>query len=113
MGQGITTVIRKLADGEDGRLVSQKTIFPQSKLRLFLYREMGGVSTVTHCHLLGGRVHYHADQWLSRATKSCSLTVALVQLSMSIPQSRGQRGNDFSGYFLPNMGDEEVIMEWN
>ena len=33
--QGIATLIRKVADQEDGRLASQKTIFPESKFRLF------------------------------------------------------------------------------
>ena len=37
LGQGIATLIGKLADREDGRLVSQKTILPQSEFRLLLY----------------------------------------------------------------------------
>ena len=46
---GITTLTGKLIDGEDGRLVSQKTIFPQPEFRL-LYTEEGKGErpTVTH-----------------------------------------------------------------
>ena len=40
--QGITTLIGKLADQEDGRLESQKTILPQSEFGLLLYRGGGG-----------------------------------------------------------------------
>ena len=40
--QGIATLIRKVADQEDGRLASQKTIFPQSEFVLLLYVRGGG-----------------------------------------------------------------------
>ena len=40
--QGITTLIRKVADQEDGRLMSQKIIFPQSEFGVLLYRREGG-----------------------------------------------------------------------
>lgn len=40
--QGITILIGKVADQEDGRLVSQKTTFPQSKFGLLLYIRGGG-----------------------------------------------------------------------
>ena len=45
--QGIVILIGKLADPEDGRLVSQKTILPESKFGLLLYtREGWGGATV-------------------------------------------------------------------
>ena len=37
LGQGIVTLFRKASDQEDGRLVSQTTIFPELELRLFSY----------------------------------------------------------------------------
>ena len=61
--QGITILIGKLADGEDGRLASQKTIFPQSEFWPRLYTR-------------GGEAHCGTDQWLSRTTESGWLTVA-------------------------------------
>lgn len=38
LGQEIVTLTGKLEDQEDGRLVSQRTILPQSELRLIIYR---------------------------------------------------------------------------
>ena len=37
LGQGIATLFRKPADGEDGGLVSQRTIFPELEFRLLLH----------------------------------------------------------------------------
>lgn len=47
LGQRITTLIKKLADQEDGILVSQKTI-SQSKFRLFLNWERGWGGANSH-----------------------------------------------------------------
>lgn len=65
--QGMTTCIGKLADGEDGRLESQKAIFPQLEGWLRLYTR-------------GGGAHGGTDQWLSRATERGWLTVAHQRL---------------------------------
>jgi len=49
LGQEITSLIGKLADQEDGRLVSQKTYLPQFESGLLLYRGRGvGVAKVIH-----------------------------------------------------------------
>ena len=37
LGQGMTNLLRKPADREDGGLVSQRTIVPELELRLLLY----------------------------------------------------------------------------
>lgn len=64
LGQGITTVTAKLADRADGRLVSQRIIFPQAEFWLLLYRG-------------GGGAYCNADQWLRRTANGHSLVAFL------------------------------------
>ena len=47
LGQGVATLFGKPVDREGGRLVSQRTIFPESEFRLFFFilREGGMVKT--------------------------------------------------------------------
>lgn len=61
--KGMMTFIRKLTDQEDGRLMFQKKIIPQSKFSVLLYR---------------GRKEgpRDANQWLSSTANSCSPSVA-------------------------------------
>ena len=53
LGQGVETLFRKPGDQEDGGLVSQRTILPESGLLLILKGEGGVVSC---CKLLGAGI---------------------------------------------------------
>ena len=52
LGQGITTLLGKPADQEDGTLVFQRTIFSRSESGLLLYRGRGGREDPLRCHPL-------------------------------------------------------------
>lgn len=83
LGQGVLTLIKRLADRKDVKILSQKTKLPLSDFRLLLYgrKGLGGAN----CQIFGGRVHCKADQWLIRTAKDHSLMIAHLQKDKTHP----------------------------